>query len=369
MGARTGEQFLEGLRKTRRIVWVGDERVDDVTTHPALAQAARTLAGIYDRQHRFPDECLIADPATGELVNVSHMIPRSVADLQRRNRGLSRISEATVGLMGRTPDYMNVKFACFAARHTRWAGADGGNAEGAERLVRFQRRLARDDLSLTHTIIQPTIDKTSDPRVIGNQVTLHKVGETAGGIVVRGARILATLAPFADEIAVYPGLAIPDGAEVYALAFAIPVDTPGLIFVCRDSASAPGAHRFNRPLSSRFDEQDAFVIFDDVEIPEERIFIDGRVDVYNDIRSTGIMEPGDAGDAGGASELRRGDAERGRAVGAARTACRRWGMVSRSAAPDPHALAPCHVVPPGRRDHHPHRKPQPPRRAEPGATR
>ena len=116
MGARTGEQFPEGLRKTRRIVWVGDERVDDVTTHPALAQAARTLAGIYDRQHRFPEECLVADPATGELVNVSHMIPRSVGDLQRRNRGLSRISEATVGLMGRTPDYMNVKFACFAAR-------------------------------------------------------------------------------------------------------------------------------------------------------------------------------------------------------------------------------------------------------------
>jgi aromatic ring hydroxylase len=156
--------------------------------------------------------------------------------------------------------------------------------------VRFQQRLAREDISLTHTIIQPTIDKATDPLVVGNRVTLHKVDETAGGIVVRGARILATLAPFADEIAVYPGLPIPAGAEAYALAFAIPVDTPGLIFVCRDSASAPGVHRFNRPLSSRFDEQDAFVIFDDVEIARDRIFIDGRVDIYNDIRSTGIME-------------------------------------------------------------------------------
>src|SRR5262245_63370092 len=217
MGARTGEQFLEGLRKTRRIVWVGDERVDDVTTHPALAQAAGTLAGIYDRQHRFPEECLIADSATGELVNVSHMIPRSVADLQRRNRGLSRISEATVGLMGRTPDYMNVKFACFAARHARWAGADGGNAEGAEHLVRFQQRLAREDISLTHTIIQPTIDKGTDPLVVGNRVTLHTVGETAGGIVVRGARILATLAPFADEIAVYPGRSEEHTSELQSL--------------------------------------------------------------------------------------------------------------------------------------------------------
>ena len=290
MGVRTGAQFLEGLRKRRRTVWVGDERVDDVTAYPAFAQAARTLASIFDRQQQYADECLVADPDTGEPMNVSHLIPRSVADLERRNRGLSRISEATVGLMGRTPDYMNVKFACFAARHAVWAGADGGNAEGAENLVRFQKRLVRDDVSLTHTIIQPTVDKATDGQIVGNRVTLHKVGETAGGIVVRGARILATLAPFADEIAVYPGLAIPAAASDYALAFAIPVDTPGLIFLCRDSVAAPGAHPFDRPLSSRFDEQDAFVIFDDVEIPRDCVFIDGRVDVYNGIRASGIVE-------------------------------------------------------------------------------
>jgi 4-hydroxyphenylacetate 3-monooxygenase oxygenase component len=290
MGARTGEQFLSGLRKTRRTVWVGDARVDDVTAHPALAQAARTLAGVFDRQHQHAEECLMADPETGEAIGVSHMLPRSVADLKRRNRGLARIAEATVGLMGRTPDYMNVKFACFAARRGIWAGEDGGNAEGAENLVRFQKRLAREDISLTHTIIQPTVDKATDPQIAGNRVTLHKVGDTAGGIIVRGARILATLAPFADEIAVYPGLPIPAGSEAYALAFAIPVDSPGLIFLCRDSASAPGAHPFDRPLSSRFDEQDAFVIFDDVEIPRDRLFLDGRVDIYNDIRKSGIVE-------------------------------------------------------------------------------
>jgi 4-hydroxyphenylacetate 3-monooxygenase oxygenase component len=290
MGARTGEQFLERLRKTSRVVWLGNDRVDDVTAHPELAGAARTLAGVFDRQYQHADECLIADHETGEPVSISHMIPRSIEDLKRRNRGLIRISEATVGLMGRTPDYMNVKFACFAAQHGIWAGADHGNEEGAQNLVRFQRRLTREDLSLTHTIIQPTIDKVTDPRIVGNQVTLHKVGETAAGIVVRGARILATLAPFADEIAVYPGLPIPAEATAYALAFAIPVDTPGLIFLCRDSASSPGAHPFDRPLSSRFDEQDAFVMFDDVEVPRDRIFIDGRVDIYNRIRESGIVE-------------------------------------------------------------------------------
>ena len=77
---------------------------------------------------------------------------------------------------------------------------------------------------------------------------------------MRGARILATLAPFADEIAVYPALPLPSGADAYALSFAIPLDTPGLLFLCGDSASSPGADPFDRPLSGRFDEQDAVVI-------------------------------------------------------------------------------------------------------------
>ncbi len=120
MAARAGKQFLGRLRNTKRELWVEGERVHDVTSHPALAGAAQTLAGIFDRQHAFPEDCLTPDPETGEPVNVGHMIPRSVDDLKRRNRGLARIAEATVGLMGRTPDYMNVKFASFASRPQDW---------------------------------------------------------------------------------------------------------------------------------------------------------------------------------------------------------------------------------------------------------
>jgi aromatic ring hydroxylase len=211
MGARSGEQFLQGLRSTKRQLWLEGERVDDVTTHPALAGGAQTLAGVFDRLRAFPDECLTPDPETGEPLNVGHMIPRSVDDLKRRNRGLGRIAEATVGLMGRTPDYMNVKFASFAGRWKDWLGADGRNEEGAHNLVAFQKRLARQDISLTHTIIHPTIDKSTDAQILGNRVPLHKTGESRAGIVVRGARILATLAPFADEIAVYPAHRCPPG--------------------------------------------------------------------------------------------------------------------------------------------------------------
>jgi len=200
MAARTGREFLAGLR-TPREVWVNGEKVADVVSHPAFAGAARTLAEIFDLQHEAREICLMRDPETEEAINVSHLIPRSKEDLAARHRALQLVAEYTVGLMGRTPDYMNVTFAGFAGRADEWSIA--GNDNGAANLVAYQKFLARKDLALTHTIVQPTIDKSQgDAPAAGNDVALHKVADTAHGILVRGARILATLAPFADEIAV-----------------------------------------------------------------------------------------------------------------------------------------------------------------------
>ena len=287
MGARTGSQFLAGLRRTKREIWVDGERIEDVTTHAKLRGGAESLAAMFDRQHAWAADCLFTHPDSGQPTNVSHMIPRSRDELRRRHAGLVRLSEGSMGIMGRTPDYMNMKFAAFASAPRVWAGADGRNERGAQNLVAFQRRLADKDLSLTHTIIQPTVDKRTDSRILGNKVTVRKVGQTADGIIVRGGRVLATLAPYADEQAVYPGQPIPAGATEYALAFAIPLDTPGLKFLCRDLVAAPGADPFDKPLSSRFDEQDAFCMFDDVLVPWDRIFIDGDVEIYNSMRQTG----------------------------------------------------------------------------------
>src|SRR6267154_156010 len=227
MPARTGEQFLNGLRG-QRAIWVDGERIADVVSHPKLRGAAHALAEIYDLQHVETAACLMPDPESGEPIPVSHMIPRSREDLARRHKALRRVAEYSVGLMGRTPDYMNVTYAGFAGSPDEW-GAHGNEAGGA--------------------------------------------------------RVLATLAPFADEIAVYPAAPLPKGADDYALSFCVPMSAPGLKFLCRDSVSA-GANRFDHPLSRRFDEQDAFVIFDDVEIPRDRVFIDCNRAVYNKVPTT-----------------------------------------------------------------------------------
>ena len=135
MAARTGEEFLRGL-KDDRAIWVDGERVTDVAGHPSFAGAARMIAELFDLQHAEADACLMPDPQTGEAINVTHMIPRSREDLERRHRCLETIAERTVGLMGRSPDYMNVTFAGFAGRSDEWGAF--GNEEGAAKLVAFQ---------------------------------------------------------------------------------------------------------------------------------------------------------------------------------------------------------------------------------------
>jgi 4-hydroxyphenylacetate 3-monooxygenase oxygenase component len=280
MPARRGADFLAGLADDRTL-YLGGERVENAATHPALSGAARAIADVFDLQHIHAEDCLTADPETGEPINVSHLIPRSAADLGRRHTGLERIAEFSVGLMGRTPDYMNVTFAGFAGDASAWAAF--GNDRGAENLVRYQKMIARRDLSLTHAIVHHTVNRARGPVPVGfDPVQLHKVADTEHGIVVRGSRVLATLAPFSDEMAVYPAAPIPDGDPRHALCFCVPMNTPGLKLICRDSVSAP-SNRFDAPLSSRFDEQDAFVIFDDVEVPRDRVFIDGNLSSYNSV--------------------------------------------------------------------------------------
>src|SRR5579883_1295327 len=181
MPARTGEQFLNGLRKPRA-VWVDGERVSDVVSHPKLCGAAHALAEIFDLQHVEKATCLTPDPETGEAIAVSHMIPKSREDLAKRGRALRTVAEFSVGLMGRTPDYMNVTYAGFAGRCDEWAA--NGNEEGAANLVEFQKELRRRDLSLTHTLIHATVEKSKGHVPSGfDDTQLHKVEDTAHGIL------------------------------------------------------------------------------------------------------------------------------------------------------------------------------------------
>jgi 4-hydroxyphenylacetate 3-monooxygenase oxygenase component len=183
--------------------------------------------------------------------------------------------------MGRTPDYLNYTFACFAARADVWAR--NGNERGARNLVEYQALMRDRDLALTHTLVNPQVDRSlPEAEQAAGEVALHKLGETSDGIVVRGARMLATLAPFSDELAVYPGSDLRLQDAKYAICFAIPMATPGLRFLCRDSFSLQ-RDPWDAPLSSRFDVRDAVAIFDDVVVPWDRVFLDGDPALHSEV--------------------------------------------------------------------------------------
>jgi 4-hydroxyphenylacetate 3-monooxygenase len=174
------------------------------------------------------------------------------------------------GMMGRTPDYLNVNVAAAAAAPAFFAQVD---PRFGENIRNYYSYIREHDLCLTHTLINPQKSRAVKPDDPSAEVAARIVKETDAGIVVQGARILATLGPLSDELLVFPST-VRQQSETrspFAFAFAIPSNTPGLKYICRegfDIGRSPAEH----PLASRFEEMDAIVIFDNVLVPWERVF-------------------------------------------------------------------------------------------------
>src|SRR5713226_9237289 len=276
MPARTGKQYLAGLREQEREVWLGGERVKDPTTHPGLSNGARAIAALYDMQHdpKLRDEMTYVSPTTGDPVGLSFIIPRTREDLEKRRVMMLNWARTTCGMMGRSPDFMNVTYAA-------WAGAADnftqglGRPEFADNMRNYYEYIRENDLTLTHSLINLQRSRTvSGVFNLEEGTALQVMRETDAGIGVRGARILATLGPLADEIGVYsPRMARhAETHSPFAVSFAIPCGTPGLKFLCRESFDLGRSH-FDHPLGSRFEEMDCVVFFDDVMVPWERVFL------------------------------------------------------------------------------------------------
>jgi 4-hydroxyphenylacetate 3-monooxygenase len=283
MPARTGQDYIRGLQDRPAEVWIGGERISDVTTHPALRRGVGSIAALYDMQHDpdLKDEMTYGSPTTGEPVGLSFIIPRSLQDVERRGRMMRHWARATCGMMGRSPDFLNVNFAAWAAAADYFAQ---NRPAFKTNILRYYEYVREHDLTLTHALIN--LQRSRSPLgglTLNEDTALRVVRETDAGLVVRGSRVLATLGPLADEIAVYsPRMRkMSQGHSPYALNFAIPCSTPGLKFLCRESFDLGRSH-FDHPLGSRFEEMDAIVFFEDVLVPWERVFLFGDIDLVND---------------------------------------------------------------------------------------
>jgi len=289
MPARTGHQYLTGLKEQPREIHIDNERVDDVTTFPGLANGAQSIANLYDMQCKpeLRNQMTYTSPTTGTPVGLSFLRPTTVDDLARRRVMMSHWAHTSYGMMGRTPDFLNVSVMAMAGA----ADYFGQNRpEFKQNILNYYEYIRENDLALTHTLVN--MQRSRQPSVASinysTDVALAVVGETDAGIVVRGPRVLATLGPLSDEIAVYPTrsslLGKEEDAKRYAFAFAVPCGIKGLKFLCRESYDQGRSH-FDHPLGSRFEEMDAVVFFNDVLVPWERVFLYGDADLCNNLSS------------------------------------------------------------------------------------
>lgn len=275
MGIRNGAQYLAGLRDGREI-YIGGECVSDVTDHPAFRRGAQELARVYDAQFDAVFQPLLTfpSPADGQPVSTSFLLARTAAEIEQRVKGESLRADLTYGLMGRLPDYMNA-FVTDCAAIAYLLGHR--NPEFGANAVKYWEYTRDNDIAMTHVLVDPHVDKT---RGVEAQDAMRVVEENTEGLIVEGCKMLSTLAPLSDEVVVAPYMPRRPGEEAYTLICALPVATPGLKFISRESYDT-GRPIYDRPLSGRFDEQDSLAIFDRVLVPWDRVFLYGDIELYN----------------------------------------------------------------------------------------
>jgi len=275
MSIKTGKEYVDSLRDSRR-VFVDGKVVRDVTAYPPLRGVIDTIAALYDDQHDpvFRDLLTFRSPSTGELVSKTYLEARTLDELRELAGCFHLRALRTFGLMGRLTDFMS-GFLVDQAVGLRALG----KTEAASRAQGMVEHCRDNDLQVTHALIDPQSDrsKTDAP-----SQAVQLVERRSDGIVVSGCRMLATLAPVANECYVGPYYPRKPGEERFALAFVVPMNAKGLTALARESFHR-GQSVLDRPLTSRFDEGDAILMFDNVFVPQNRVIVDGDLEAYNSI--------------------------------------------------------------------------------------
>lgn len=278
---RSGSDYLKSLNDGRQ-VFVTGERVANVAEHPAFREAARSVARLYDiaaaPEHR--ELMTFTSPKTGQPVLRAYQIPKTHADLRARRLFSEKWAESTFGLMGRSPDHVAGFFCGYAAKPEIFAAA---GKQFADNVVSFYESARDQHLYISYAIVPPQIDR-SKPAHKQSDPTLHAgvVKETDGGIVIKGAQQVATGGVISDYIQLSCIHPLQPGDENYANCLVVPACAPGVKLFPRRPYALSGDNSFDYPLSSRFDESDCLVVFDDVFVPWEHVFIYRNIELSRD---------------------------------------------------------------------------------------
>jgi 4-hydroxyphenylacetate 3-monooxygenase len=265
---RTGAAYKQSLRDGRA-VWVAGERVDDVTSHPALGPGIDLIAGMFDDQHdpNLQEITTYLDD-DGQRVSRAWQIPRKHEDFAARRRLIEYTTMKTAGTFGRPPDLAPLIAVGLLARKPLFDG-DGRRAEFAANVEQLVERGRRTNIIAAEVLADPQADRSAGSAASAGllRITEHR----PDGVILRGAKSVGSLAAQADEI-FFTNLTRPDFPVEACVWAALPVATPGLKLVCREAVSHPGADPFDHPLSCKGEESDQLIMFDNVFVPNSRLF-------------------------------------------------------------------------------------------------
>jgi 4-hydroxyphenylacetate 3-monooxygenase len=264
---KSGEEYLADLNDGRS-VFIGNEKVERVGEHPAFRSAARTIAAIYDFKRADDQAAELSFCEDNERFSAFYLQARTREDLAYRSHAHSLLAATHAGLMGRSIDYVS-SFVTGMSTRAELFGAFAPNIRA------YYEHLRRTDAFLAHAVVPPQTSR--DPAFYDRpnvaMPSCRVVAETDAGVIVRGMKMLATGAILAHEI--WVGNIIPLAPEhiAEAITFAVPCNTPGLSMWSRRSYADDVARDADAPLSARYDETDCVLIFDDVFVPWERVFV------------------------------------------------------------------------------------------------
>jgi 4-hydroxyphenylacetate 3-monooxygenase len=268
---KTGAEHLKSL-KDGRTVYIDGALAGDVTVHPAFRNSVQSAAALYDFQAQPENlELMTFEPnGSNRRINRAWQMPRNYEDLVRRRKALQAWAALSGGFFGRSPDHLASTFVgqCMALDVYRKHGAARAKA-----LADYYDYASSNDLYISYVIINPQAERTKDQGQQAEDLVARIVDEDSSGITIRGAKMLGTAAVMANEVLVTSMQPLKPGEEDIAFSCALPMNAKGLRVLSRKSYEAHAVSVYDNPISSRFDENDALMYFDDVKVPWDRVFV------------------------------------------------------------------------------------------------
>lgn len=277
-----GERFINSINDKRSVLLEG-ERVKDLASHAAFKGTLETITHLFnlldDPNQKDKVGFKLADRES--YVHSSFLVPYTLEDLQKRSMAFHYWSKETHGMMSRLSDYARSMITGWYAARKELGRLDH---HFEKKITEYYTEARDQDLFLTTAIVDPQIDRSSglEDRRVSDRF-LHIVRETSDGIIVRGAKMIATGAPYANDIIISSFLEFKPKHAKHSHVLIVPANSHGLHIVCRESFA--DKRKNDHILSSRYEEMDAVLFFGDVLIPWERVLLHGNSETVLALRA------------------------------------------------------------------------------------